>query len=255
MTPRRLELVALPKIPAVERGDDVAGLVLDGLRRLRRRLKSGDVVVIAQKIVSKAEGRTVDLATVTPSARAKALARKSDKDPRVVELILAESSEVLRVRKGLIVVAHRQGFVLANAGIDQSNVVADGTERALLLPRDPDASCRRLRKQLKVKTGADIAVIINDSVGRAWRLGTVGTALGAAGLPSLLDLRGKPDLFGRILRVTQVGLADQIASAAALVQGEAGEGMPIVLVRGFRRFAADQAAAALIRPKVEDLFR
>lgn len=255
MTPGRLELLALPKIPKVGRGDDLACLAMHGLARARRRLRSGDALVIAQKIVSKAEGRAVDLGDVTPSARARELAREAEKDPRVVELILAESTEILRVRPGLILVVHRLGFVLANAGIDQSNVGADGKERALLLPRDPDATCRRLRERLGAETGADVAVVVNDSVGRAWRLGTVGIALGAAGLPSLLDLRGTPDLFGRVLRVTQVGFADELAAAASLVQGEAGEGTPIVLARGFPPFAADIAAAALVRPKTEDLFR
>jgi coenzyme F420-0:L-glutamate ligase/coenzyme F420-1:gamma-L-glutamate ligase len=214
------------------------------------------MVVLAQKIVSKAQGRYVELATVIPSTRALELAKVVDKDPRVIELILGESSEVLRVRRDVVVVVHRLGFVMANAGIDFSNAEAnEGDTRVLLLPSDPDGECERLRLALQGRTGTRIGIIMNDSHGRAWRNGTVGVAIGASGVPALLDLRGKPDLFGRPLKITQVGLADELAAAASLLMGQTDEGTPIVLVRGVRSEAREGRAAELIRPKELDLFR
>lgn len=250
-------MVALAAIPAVREGDDLARLMLDGLAASGETLADGDVLVLAQKIVSKAEGRMVALTSVTPSARAIALAAECDKDPRLVELILAESTEVLRVRPGVIVVAHRLGFVLANAGIDRSNVGpdADDAEQVLLLPRDPDGSARALRAGLTRATGADIGVIINDSLGRAWRNGTVGTALGVSGLPALVDMRGRPDLFQRALQTTEVGLGDEIAAAASLLMGQADEGRPAVLVRGLAGARRDGTGQELIRRRELDMFR
>ena len=224
--PRALSLFALPGIPMVQPGDDLAALIADGFAPAGESAAAGDVLVVAQKIVSKSEGRYANLATVEPGAKARELATLTDKDPRMVELILSESRRVVRHRPGVIIVEHRLGFVMANAGIDNSNVEPAGAdERVLLLPRDPDGSARRLRGGLRARLGVDCAVIVNDSVGRAWRVGTVGLALGAAGLPSLLDLRGRDDLFGRPLEVTQVALADELAAAASLLQGEADEGM------------------------------
>ncbi|HUA53286.1 MAG TPA: coenzyme F420-0:L-glutamate ligase [Candidatus Sulfotelmatobacter sp.] len=241
----------------MQAGDDLARLVQDGLAACGERLRDHDVLVLAQKIVSKAEGRSVRLADVVPSARARELAPQCDKDPRLVELILSEAAEVLRVRPGVIVVVHRLGFVLANAGIDRSNVApdADEAERVLLLPRDPDGSASALREALRVATGADVAVIINDSLGRAWRNGTLGTALGASGLPALVDLRGRPDMFQRALQTTEVGLGDEIAAAASLLMGQADEGRPIVLVRGLRFERRTGSGAELIRRRELDMFR
>ena len=249
-----LELVALSGIPMVREGDDIAALIVAALGS--RELRLGDVVVVAQKIVSKAEGRTVDLATVVPTAEAEELAAEVGKDPRLVQVILGESTRVVRSRPNLIIVQHRLGFVMANAGIDQSNVAAaDGVHRVLLLPRDPDGSAEAIRGRLEEHYGARIGVIISDSFGRAWRRGTCGIAIGAAGLPSLIDLRGQPDLFGRILEVSIIGYADEIAAAASLLQGQAAEAQPIVLVRGLDWSAPIAPAAELVRPLEEDLFR
>jgi len=256
VTPGRLELVALPGLPLVEPGDDLPALILAALDRAGIRLAPGDVLVVAQKIVSKAEGRYADLASVTPSDEARRLAAETEKDPRLVELILGESRRVLRHRPGLVIVEHKLGFVMANAGIDASNIPggAEG-ERVLLLPQDPDASCRRLRRALQAATGVAPAIVMNDSTGRAWRNGTVGIALGVVGLEALVDLRGRPDLFGRPLRVSLVGLGDQLAAAGSLVQGEADEGTPVALVRGFDADAGNGGVAALIRSPEDDLFR
>jgi coenzyme F420-0:L-glutamate ligase/coenzyme F420-1:gamma-L-glutamate ligase len=251
----RAQLLALGGIPVVQPGDDLAAIIADALAREGVGLQNGDVVVVAQKIVSKAEDRFVTLATVTPSARATEIARETGKDPRLIEVILSESKRVVRTRRDLIIVEHRLGIVLANAGVDQSNVGGEGSDRVLLLPRDPDASARALRDVLAARYKCDIAVVINDSVGRAWRRGTVGIALGAAGLPSLLDLRGQPDLFGRQLRSSIVGLADEIAATASLMMGQADEGRPVVLIRGLSLPDDDTPAQSLVRPEQEDLFR
>jgi coenzyme F420-0:L-glutamate ligase/coenzyme F420-1:gamma-L-glutamate ligase len=256
MTAPRLSLTALPDVPEVRPGDDLAALILAGVARAGEQLCDGDVVVLAQKIVSKSENRYVRLADVTPSARANELAHAARKDPRVVELMLQESHEVVRHRPDVIVVEHRLGLVLANAGIDASNLEPAGVdERVLLLPRDPDGSATAIRDRLQKATGARLGVVINDSLGRAWRNGTVGTALGASGLPALLDLRGKPDRHGRTLRSTEVGVADEVAAAASLLMGQADEGRPIVMVRGFPYPPGDGSARDLVRPRTLDMFR
>jgi coenzyme F420-0:L-glutamate ligase/coenzyme F420-1:gamma-L-glutamate ligase len=252
----RCELTPLPGIPLVRPGDDLVQFILDGVAAAGETLRSGDVLVIAQKIVSKAEDRYVDLGQVRPSARARELAGRCDKDPRLVELILAESREVLRHRPGVLVVVHRLGIILANAGIDHSNVEPQGDrERVLLLPKDPDGTCRRLRQAIGDRADVEVAVVINDSVGRAWRNGTVGIALGASGLPALLDLRGRRDLYDRPLMVSEQAIGDELAAAASLVQGQADEGTPVVLVRWSPPGDGEVEAAALIRPEAEDLFR
>ncbi len=244
---QRLELHALPGLPMVQAGDDLAALIEAGLARAGLALRSDDVLVLAQKIVSKAEGRGVALASVTPSAEALAMAEQVQKDPRFVELVLSESQRVVRARPGLLIVQHRLGFVMANAGIDQSNLGEEG--HALLLPCDPDGTAAALAARL------GCPVVITDSFGRAWRRGTVGVAIGAAGLPALWDLRGRPDLFGRTLQVSISGFADEIAAAASLLQGQGAEAQPVVLVRGLAWDAAPNPAAALLRPEAEDLFR
>ncbi len=251
-----LTLRALDGVPAVKAGDDLTAIILAALSASGQALRDNDVVILAQKIVSKAEGRLIDLNGIQPSVKAVEIAAQSDKDPRVVELILEESDEILRVRPGAIIVGHRLGFVAANAGIDQSNI-GNGPEddRVLLLPLDPDGTCAKLRTELKAKTGADVVVMIIDSIGRAWRTGTVGTAIGLSGMAGLLDLRTKPDLFGRPLKTSELGLADELASAASLIMGQASEGRPIVLARGVPYPRREGNAYELIRPKEIDLFR
>jgi coenzyme F420-0:L-glutamate ligase/coenzyme F420-1:gamma-L-glutamate ligase len=244
-------------VPLVAAGDDLAGLLTHALRAADLALEPGDIVAVAQKIVSKAEGRRVLLAGITPSPRAVEIATTANKDPRVVELILAESTAVLRVSHGVIITEHKSGVVLANAGIDRSNL--DGGEDAvLLLPVDADASARRLRDALEREFGAPLGVLVTDSVGRAWRLGTTGTAIGASGVLALNDLRGQPDLFGRILQVSEVAVADSLAAAAVLAMGEAAERTPLVLIRGAAsavQRAGNQDARTALRPRAEDLFR
>jgi coenzyme F420-0:L-glutamate ligase/coenzyme F420-1:gamma-L-glutamate ligase len=253
-----LSLTPLPGIPLIHPGDDLAAIVLAALPRLGLSLQDGDILVFAQKVVSKSEGRLVNLVGITPSPRASELALQIDKDPRLVELILRESNAVLRTRPGTIIVEHRLGFVCANAGIDHSNVAGEANELeewVLLLPQDPDASARRLRSHLEAGSGAALGVLVIDSHGRAWRLGTVGVAVGISGMPGLLDLRGKSDLFGYNLRITQVGVADELAAAASLMMGQAGEGTPIIHVRGFPYPLREASLAEIIRPEEQDLFR
>jgi coenzyme F420-0:L-glutamate ligase/coenzyme F420-1:gamma-L-glutamate ligase len=251
-----LEVIALTGLPLIKVGDDLVELIASSLKENGVEIQAQDVLVVAQKIVSKAEGRVIDLATIEPSAKAIALAAEVDKDPRLVEVILSESVRVVRARRNVLIVEHKLGFIMANAGVDQSNVgPADGAQRALLLPENPDRSAEALRRGLTALTGIHLAVVINDSFGRAWRQGTAGVAIGVAGLPGLIDLRGRPDLFGRKLEVSVIGFADEIAAAASLVMGQADEAAPVVLIRGLRWSAPESTAASLIRPSNEDLFR
>jgi coenzyme F420-0:L-glutamate ligase / coenzyme F420-1:gamma-L-glutamate ligase len=251
-----LEVIALNGLPLIKAGDDLVELIASSLKRNGVEPRAQDVLVVAQKIVSKAEGRMVDLATINPSAEAIALAADVDKDARLVEVILSESVRVVRARRNVLIVEHRLGFIMANAGVDQSNVgPADGAQRVLLLPKHPDRSAAALRHGLTALTGADLAVVINDSFGRAWRQGTAGVAIGVAGLPGLVDLRGRPDLFGRTLEVSVIGFADEVAAAASLVMGQADEASPVVLIRGLRWSAPASTAASIVRAPNEDLFR
>lgn len=252
---KRVELLALETIPRIMPGDDLAGAILTACDREGAGLLPDDVLIIAQKVVSKAEGRIVRLADVEASPEALRLAQISAKDPRIVELILRESEAIVRCVSGLIIARHRLGVVLANAGIDQSNIGAgDEAEAALLWPLDPDASAERLRREIAERRGTTIAVIVNDSLGRAWRKGTVGAAIGLSGLAGVVDMRGRADLYGRTLRSTEVGQADEIAAAASLVMGQADEGRPVVIVRGLSYDQRPASAREITRERELDLF-
>ncbi len=253
-----LILTPLPGIPIIKPGDDLVQVILASIEREGIVLQDGDILVLAQKIVSKSEDRFVNLDQVKPSEEAVELAHKTQKDPRLVELILRESSCVLRTRPGTIIVEHRLGFVCANAGIDHSNVgdISEGLDAwVLLLPEDPDKSARELRIELETASAKKLGVLIVDSHGRAWRLGTVGITIGIAGVPGLVDLRGKPDMFGYRLQTTEVGAADELAAGASLVMGQSDEKKPVVHVRGFPYPPRDASLEELLRPEEEDLFR
>ncbi len=263
-----LTLTPLLQIPLIRPGDDLADILLSALRANHLELADGDILVLTSKIVSKAEGRLVNLGTVTPSEAAIELAMRSQKDPRLAELILRESREILRVRPGTVIVEHRLGFVCASAGIDHSNVAPpqpsevsknfaslSSEDWVLLLPEDPDRSALEIRRRLKLMTGFRLGVMIIDSHGRAWRIGTVGVCVGLSGIPAVMDERGWKDLFGHELRITIVGVADELAAAASLMMGQANEGTPAVHVRGFPYPLREGSLKDLLRPKEQDLFR
>lgn len=252
----RIEVFAVPGMPMVVPGQDLAGATLAALAAGGEQLRDGDVLVFAQKVVSKAENRFVDLQSVAPGPEAIRLAAIVDKDPRFVEVVLGQASRVVRARTGVLIVEHKLGLVMANAGIDRSNLGPEtGEDSVLLLPEDPDGSADALRAAIRDQTGCDVAVIINDSFGRPWRSGTVGVAIGVAGIEALVDKRGQHDLFDRTLRVTVIGHADEIAAAASIVMGGADEGRPVVVVRGLPAAAAQGRATDLVRPAHEDMFR
>jgi coenzyme F420-0:L-glutamate ligase/coenzyme F420-1:gamma-L-glutamate ligase len=253
-----LSVIPLLDFPLINPGDDLAVLIHESLKENELRLQDNDILVLAQKIVSKAENRFVNLTTITPSDSALFYAQQTGKDPRLLELILSESNQVLRTRENLIIVEHRLGFVCANAGIDHSNVNGpwgDPADWVLLLPENPDHSAAGIRDYLEELLQVEIGILIIDSHGRAWRLGTIGTTIGLSGLPGLMDLRGKPDLYNYRLRVTKVGAADELAAAASLVMGQANEKTPVVLARGFPYALREGNLQELIRPEELDLFR
>ncbi|HVT55915.1 MAG TPA: coenzyme F420-0:L-glutamate ligase [Xanthobacteraceae bacterium] len=247
---------AVPGIPLIAPGDNLAAIVTEALKAAEFPLQQDDVVVIAQKIVSKSEGRYVTLKDVEPSPQALDLAKETGKDARYLQVVLNESEEIVRHRANIVIAAHRLGFVMANAGIDQSNIEhADGEELVLLLPRDPDRSAAKLKAALDKAFGAEVGVIINDSFGRPWRNGVTGVALGAAGVPSLVDKIGAPDIFGRKLQTTEIAVADEIAAGASLLMGQAAEWQPVVVVRGLSFDAPEKPASALVRTRERDMFR
>jgi coenzyme F420-0:L-glutamate ligase / coenzyme F420-1:gamma-L-glutamate ligase len=252
----KLAITALGGVKRIRPGDDLCALAIESLAANGETLRDGDILVLAQKIVSKSESRYADLGAVTPSAEAIKLAGQVNKDARLVELILGESREIVRHRPGVLIVLHRLGYVMANAGIDASNVEPEfGEDTVLLLPEDSDASAEKLRVAVLEATGVRIGVVINDSLGRAWRNGTMGVALGVAGIPGVMDLRGREDLMGRELRVSEIGVADEIAAAASIVMGQADEGRPLVHIRGFPYPSGEGSGAELIRDPEMDLFR
>jgi coenzyme F420-0:L-glutamate ligase / coenzyme F420-1:gamma-L-glutamate ligase len=252
---RTLSVTPIAGIPMVRAGDDLAALILTALAAQRLALAAGDILVVAQKIVSKAEGRQVSLATITPSPEAIDLAKETEKDPRLVELILRESTTVLRKKPGVLIVRQKLGLVGAQAGIDQSNIEHGDDENALLLPEDPDRSARQIRDAVAKRTGVRPGVIVSDSMNRPWRLGTIGGAIGSAGIQVLDDRRGLHDIYGREMKVTMINRADSIATAATLVMGETTERTPVALVRGFPQEDHGQTARDIIRPLEEDMFR
>jgi coenzyme F420-0:L-glutamate ligase/coenzyme F420-1:gamma-L-glutamate ligase len=258
MQTAQLIFTALPGLPLVREGDDLESFIIAGMERAGLQADDGDVFVLAQKIVSKSEGRLTYLPDISPSNEARELAQTTGKDARIIEVILSESRSILRQREGLIVVEHRLGFVCANAGIDRSNVrgeYGDDEDWVLLLPEDPDRSAQLIRDELVRATGKRLAVLIIDSHGRAWRMGTAGVCIGAAGFPVLLDLRGEPDLFDVTLKSTEVGLADEIASGASALMGQANEGRPVIHVRGLPYPLSEGSYRDILRPKEQDLFR
>jgi len=250
---RQLTLTALPAFPEVHAGDDLSRIVAAALAGAGIALADGDVLVIAQKIVSKSEGRTVDLGAIEPSAQAREYARITGKDARYVEVVLRESVRVVRVKPGVLIVEHRLGCIMANAGVDRSNV--PGEDRVLLLPADADASARGLRFAFRESVSADVGIVVSDSFGRPWRNGVTGVAIGVAGLPALVDVRGRADRQGRPLQVTQVALADALAAGAAMLMGEGDEGTPVVHARGVPYPRREGSMRELLRPAAEDLFR
>lgn len=251
----KTELIALDHFPLVEPGDDLAALILDCLQKNHLSLQDKDVIVLAQKIVSKSENRYVELDSITPSAAAVELARKTNKDPRAMEVLLGESREILKTRTNVVIVEHNNGYVHANAGMDQSNISHRQKERLLLLPKNPDESAARLRDALRQRSGVEVAIVINDSFGRPFRHGVCGVCIGAAGFEVIHNRIGDKDLFGNVLKITEIAVADEIAAAASLVMGQADEGRPVVLIRGLTLRASREGSQKLLRKKSEDLFR
>ncbi len=254
-----LTLSTVPNIPMIQPGDDLGQIIYQAIEDIPLHLAEGDILVVAQKIVSKAEGRLINLTQVEPSSRAVELAECTEKDPRFLELVLHESSDVLRTRPGTIIVQHKLGFVCANAGIDHSNVRGPWgnlDDWVLLLPEDPDASADRIRQRVCALSGVkSLGVMIIDSHGRAWRNGTVGVAIGLSYVPGIVDMRGQADLFGYHLRVTMVAAADELAAAASLMMGQAAESQPVIHVRGFPYALRESHLQELIRAKELDMFR
>ena len=251
-----ISITALREFPLVSSGCDIVQLTLECVKKQNIFIESGDIFVFTQKVVSKAEGREINLKDVVPSEKARNLSITTGKDARLVELILSESKEIIRKSTDLIIAEHRLGMILANAGIDHSNIRPDDIgEWVLLLPVDPDETSKNYRQRICDLTNKKVGIIISDSVGRAWRNGTTGLAIGIAGVPAVEDHRGKLDLFGVPLVASQEAIADELASAASLVQGQADEGRPVALIRGFKIVSQESSAKALIRRKEFDLFR
>ncbi len=249
---RTISLTAIEGIPMVKAGDDLAALIAGRLDAAGFRLEAGDILVVCQKVVSKAEGRVVNLKDFEPSEFARNYARRWEKDPRAVEIVLRQTNRIVRNDRGVLIVETGPGWVCANAGVDESNSLED--DRAILLPEDPDASARRLRDQIRRRLDVTVAVLITDTFGRPWRDGLTEVCLGIAGMNPILDLRGTNDLGGRELHHTVVAIADEIASAAGLLMEKAGA-IPAVVVRGYEYEPFEGSARVLIRPAEADLFR
>ena len=247
-----IQIIGIRKMPLIRQGDDLAEYIVTASRDEGVQLQTGDVIVIAQKIVSKAEGRVVRLGSITPSEMAQDIAKTSGKDPRHVEAILRETAKIVRRKDAHLIVETKQGFVCANAGVDRSNV--EDQDSLTLLPADADKSARAIRERIRKLSGADVGVIISDTFGRAWRIGQVNVAIGLDGMPPVVDYRGQKDMFGYVLNVTQMAIADELASAAELVMKKS-DGVPVVIIKGFEYVQGKGSAKALVRPEEEDLFR
>ena len=253
---KNLELLAIENIPLIEPGDDLVSILIQTIKEEKIKLRRGDILVNAQKVVSKSENRYVYLNDETPSSEAIRIAKNSDKDPKLVQLILNESIKVIRQGRGVIVVENKLGFIHANAGIDKSNIESDtDNPKVLLLPKDPDNSALKIKEEIFRQTELKVGIIINDSSGRAWRKGIVGIAIGSSGVEVLLNLRGQKDLYGNALEITEVGRVDEIASAASLLMGQANEGLPVIIVRGIPETSKVNNVKSILRDKSEDLFR
>ena len=253
---KNLELLAIENIPLIEPGDDLVSILIQTIKEEKIKLRRGDILVIAQKVVSKSENRYAYLNDVAPSSEAIRIAKNSDKDPKLVQLILNESVKVIRQGRGVIVVENKLGFIHANAGIDKSNIESDtDNPKVLLLPKDPDNSALKIKEEIFRQTKLKVGIIINDGSGRAWRKGIVGIAIGSSGVEVLLNLRGQKDLYGNALEITEVGRVDEIASAASLLMGQANEGLPVILVRGIPETSKVNNVKSILRDKSEDLFR
>ena len=250
---RRIEIFTLDTVPEIQPGNDLAGIIVEAASDVRSPLKDGDVLVVAQKIVSKSEGRIVLLEDVEPSAEALSLANETEKDPRLVELILSEATEIVRSRPGLIIARHRNGCVVANAAIDASNAGNDGS--VILLPENADQSAKTIAENIYKLAGTMVAVVINDSMGRAWRKGTTGTAIGSYGLEALQDRRGDKDRDGMELQSSEIAISDEVAAAGSLLMGQGAEGLPVVILRGVTWANGNGSAVDLVRPPEQDLFR
>jgi coenzyme F420-0:L-glutamate ligase/coenzyme F420-1:gamma-L-glutamate ligase len=247
-----IQVFGLKHVPLVKRGDSVGDHIVKAAGKEGLEIKDRDIIVVAQKIVSKAEGGIVDLRTVTPSPLAEAIAKKTGKDPRHIETILRETGSIVRMKEAHLIVETRHGFVCANAGVDRSNV--ENQDSVTVLPLDPDKSAREVRNTIKGLTGADVAVIISDTFGRAWRIGQVNVAIGVDGLQPIMDYRGSKDMFDNVLNVTQMAVADELASAAELVMKKS-DRVPVAIIRGFDYLSGKGSGKDLIRPREEDLFR
>lgn len=253
-----IEFLAITGLPLINKGDSIADLLIEAFDHLNLIPVDGDIFVVTQKIVSKSEGRIRNLENITPGFKAKYYSLITGKDARFVQLVLEESKQVIRARKNTLIVEHKKGFICANAGVDHSNVSEEGEKSAnayLLLPEDPDGSARMIGKRLEAHFKKKLGVLIIDSHGRAWRNGTIGMTIGLYNVPGVVDLRGKEDLFGYKLRITIVGSADELAAGASLLMGQAKEGVPCILARGFPYDLRDSSLDELIRPKKNDLFR
>ena len=249
-----VEIIAVENLPLIKREDDLAELICKAAEKQKTPIKEKDVLVITHVAVSKAEGNVVNLDDVLPSERAKEIARITDKDPALVEVILRETKEIVRMRPNSLITETKSGIVCANAGVDRSNI--EGERNIVLLPKAPDASAQKIRQKIRELTGCDVAVIVSDTHGRPFRMGEINVAIGVAGMKPIRDRRGEKDLFGYVLRIKQTAVADELASAAELVIGQADEGIPVAIIRGYKYQAAENASATeLTRPKEKDLFR